>query len=85
MRQLWRGQGPALGLGEGWWAGYTGEGVWRVSSADNVTSDRPRCTREEGPAQEVERGGETHVRRELKAQDTPNTGSRRPLRSRKGV
>lgn len=55
MRQLQRGQGPALGWGEGWWAGYTGEGAWRGSSVDNVTGDRPRCTQEEGPAREVGR------------------------------
>lgn len=49
-RPLWRGQGPALGLGEDWLVGYTGEGAWRGSSVDNVTGDRPRCTQEEGPA-----------------------------------
>lgn len=55
VRQLQRGQGPALGWGEGWLAGYTDEGAWRGSSVDNVTGGRPQCTQEEGPAQEVGR------------------------------
>lgn len=55
MRQLQRGQGPALGWGAGWLAGYTGEGAWKESSVDNVTGGRPRCIQEEGPAQEVGR------------------------------
>lgn len=61
VRQLWRGQGPALGLGEGWLADYTGEGAWRVSFVDTVTGGRPRCTQVEGPAQEVGREKELRL------------------------
>lgn len=67
MRPLQRGQEPALGWGEGWLAGYTGEGAWRGSSVDNVTGGRPQCTQEEGPEQEVGREEKTQVRRKLKA------------------
>lgn len=67
-----RAWGPVLGWGAGWWAGCTGVGAWRASSADTVSGGRPRCTRAGAPAQDSrrDRQGGPRIRRKVETHDT---------------